>query len=368
MPIEIFDKSRLPKDLSIFFCWQDHLDKKTHRFLIANAIDGAISRIQDELPEDADSTLRRDEATKGRAGSVEIANVILEKIRSSTVIIGDVTPVLSNPDRGLYYPNPNVMAEIAYGARGLGWNRIICVYNEAACKPDQLPFDIRHRRVTGFSCADRSARKEATARLEGILVSAIRAVIQEIGRGEIDSTIGDDAIRHERDLRLLRHLMSTIHRPTLDRFIERGMAYQVHYDCLYFWHGYDAVVCSSDFRFYDSTLQRLALELHSVWGATIHHGSYAFGPGLRPGSLVLLPEDKWTRSYTRTVRAMERAYNALPGAFKSFLDHVHQKFVEIDMDETDAIAWERNLPYIDGTALKRIMDDEPTDAEDEGES
>jgi len=239
MPIEIQDASRLPRDFCFFFCWQDHLPKKLHRFLIRDSLDRAISRVQAELPEELECVLRRDEATNDRAGSVDIANTILQKINTSTVVVGDVTPVLTNPDKGWFYPNPNVMVEIGYAARALGWNRVICLYNESACKAEQLPFDIRHRRVTGFACADDSQRNKAYVELEGVLVTAIRAVIQEIGRGEIDPSIGDAAVRHQRDLRFLREVMSTIHRRTLDRFIEAEHAYQVHYDCVYFWHGFD---------------------------------------------------------------------------------------------------------------------------------
>lgn len=365
MPIEIQDVSRLPRDFCIFFCWQDHLPRKLHRFLIRDALDRAISRVQDELPDGLECMLRRDEATNDRAGSVEIANTILQKLNSSTVVVGDVTPVLTNPENDWFYPNPNVMIEIGYAARALGWNRIICLYNEAACKAEQLPFDIRHRRVTGFVCTDELQRKKAIVELEGILASAIRAVIQEIGRGVIDPTIGDASVRHQRDLRFLRDVMSAIHRRTLDRFIERGNSNHIHYDCIYFWHDFDAIVCSCDFRFYDKELERLALRLHQVWSDIMYHSSCAFGPGSIPGSLTLLADHLWSESYRETVRAMGAAFGEFPDVLKAFLDHVHDNFLEIDMIETDRTAWERNLRYIDGSAMKQILSEPPSN---DGES
>jgi hypothetical protein len=367
MPIEIQDPRRLPADFCIFFCWQDHLPKKLHRFLIRDALDRAISRVQDDLPEGVECTLRRDEATDNRAGSIDIANTILEKLNSSTVVVGDITPVLKDLDKNWFYPNPNVMVEIGYAAKTLGWSRVVCLFNEVACKAEQLPFDIRHRRVTGFSCEDLTQRKRALVDLEGVLIAAIRAIIQEVGRGVIDPSIGDAALRHQRDLRFLRDVMCCIHRRTLDRFIERGHSYQVHYDCIYFWHDFDAIVCSCDFRFYDKDLQRLALELHRVWGETIHHGSYAFAPGSAPGSLVLKPRHLWNESYEETVRAMEASYIALPQVLNAFLDHVHEHFREIDMDETDAVAWERNLRYIDGSALQNIRSESNDEGAEESE-
>jgi hypothetical protein len=358
MPIEIQDAHRLPRDFCIFFCWQDHLPKKLHRFLIRDALDRAITRVQDELPEGLDCVLRRDEATNDRAGSVDIANTILQKLNSSTVVVGDVTPVLSDLKKEWFYPNPNVMTEIGYAARAIGWNRILCLYNEATYKAEQLPFDIRHRRVTGFACADESQRKKAGVVLEGILVSALRAVIQEIGRGEIDPSLNAAAVRRQRDLRLLKDVMSTIHRPTLDFFVDRGQVHQLHFDCTFFWHGIEAIVSSSNFRFYDKELERRIIVLHEVWGSAMYYASNAFSPADRGNGFVLKPFPYWNEHYKSIIDSMDKAYRALPSAFNALLSYVHAEFPEIDMDETDAVAWKNNVPYIDGTAMKRALDNE----------
>jgi hypothetical protein len=44
-------------------------------------------------------------------------------------------------------PNPNVMIELGYAARSRGWDRIIPIMNTSGgTSPEQLPFDLRHRR------------------------------------------------------------------------------------------------------------------------------------------------------------------------------------------------------------------------------
>lgn len=353
MSIEIQDVSRLPKDFCIFFCWQDHLEPKIHRFLIRDALNAAIGRVQDELPPEADCILRQDSDTMNWAGSVDIANAILGKISASTIVIGDVTPTMIDVEKNRFYPNPNVLLELGYAARALGWNRVVCLFNKANCDPEQLPFDIRHRRLTAYCCKDISEKKKAAIEVESILFNALRTSIQEIGRGEFDPSLGDAALKHQRDLRLLRQLMSTIHRGTLDRFIERGLSNHLHYDSIFFWYSFDAVVTSSYFRFYDKVLESLAIELHRVWQEINHYGESVFFSGRTPGSFVLLPEHMWENYYFEQVQAMGRAYDALPGALKNFLDHVHLHFPEIDMDETDKAAWAENLPYITGKHLKR---------------
>ena len=54
---------------------------------------------------------------------------------------------------------------------------------------------------------------------------------------------------------------------------------------------------------------------------------------------------------------MDKAYGALPGALKAFLDHVHAHYPEIDMDESDDIAWSINERYINHRAFEESQDD-----------
>ncbi|MEN6292366.1 MAG: hypothetical protein ABFD07_10200, partial [Methanobacterium sp.] len=199
MTLSIQEPNLLPKDLSIVFCWQDHLDPRLHRFLIRDALNAAIGRLQSGLPTGADCILRQDSDTLNRGGSVDIANVILKKIRASTIVIGDITPVMTNPVESRFYPNPNVMIELGYAAKTLGWNRIICLFNKASgIRIEDFPFDVRHRRITSYNCRNRSEEGQASKDLQGILYSAIRAVLQEIGRGESDLSLGNENIKRQR--------------------------------------------------------------------------------------------------------------------------------------------------------------------------
>ena len=346
MPIDIADPSRLPKDFSIFFCWQDHLDKKLHRFLIRDALNAAIGKVQAELPENSECVLRQDSDTMNRAGSVDIANSILQKISQSVVVVGDVTPVLHDVIKDIHYPNPNVMIEIGYAAKAIGWSRIICLFNEACGSPENLPFDIRHRRLTPYSCKDSSQKMLAAKTLEGTLYNSLRAIIQEIGRGEFDAALGNEVVKRERDLRLLRQILSTIHRPTLDRFIESGINYQFFDECNFFISGFEATVCSSTFRFYDKEVEHLAVDLYKVWAETFTHSGNVFFSGNRPGSYVLKPDHDWDQGYRQTVGQMISAYKRLKVALKAFLDHVHTHYPEIEMVETDDRAWETKASFL----------------------
>ena len=85
---------------------------------------------------------------------VDITATILDKIRSSAVFVADVSAIARTSD-GKCLPNPNVLIELGWALRELGAERIIAVLNTASgCKPDDLPFDIRHRRTLTYELSE----------------------------------------------------------------------------------------------------------------------------------------------------------------------------------------------------------------------
>lgn len=347
MNLEITNPGRVPSDFSIFYCWQDHLDSALHRNLIQNCLSKAIGIVQSEIPEGLECTLRLDHATEGRAGAVDIANSILEKIRASAMVVADVTPSKTNGDDPKFYPNPNVMLEVGYAAMAKGWNRVNCVFNSASVKPEEMPFDLRYRRLSPYKCEDRDGRKEASGQLTKLLVSAIRTTLLSIDAGEIDETLGDSKLQHERDLRVVLEMMRAIHRPTIETFIEMGQSRQSLYICIFYWTSFNAFVRSSFCMLYDKELQGLANRLDEVWGAAIHCGGKAFFPGDRPGTFHLKASHLWDESYKKTIQEMETAFNEMPIALNNLLSHIHKHFTEVDMDKTDQEALERHREWIE---------------------
>jgi hypothetical protein len=198
-------------------------------------------------------------------------------------------------------------------------------------------------------------KKDALKHLEGSFVAALRAAIQDIGRSAIDTGIGDPLMKRRRDVLLLRQALSTIHRPTLDQYVAKGLTHQLHFDCTYFFESFHAIVLSSKFRFYDQTLQKLIIRFHNLWAAAEYHGGYAFSPNEYGNGFTLKDGSLWNDSYQETVDAMDKAYRELPDAFSALLDHVHHKYPEIDMDETDERAWSDNWPYISGSHVREFF-------------
>lgn len=159
--------------MKVFWSWQNDYSAKTCRHFIREALNDAIGTAGEELGlEDAERP-EIDHDTKDTAGMAEITRTILEKISRSAVFVADVTPI-TKTDGG---------KALGWAMSELGAERIIVVLNEASgWKPDDLPFDIRHRRAMTYNLeetADAKTKQAARKALTRNLPDALRANLGE---------------------------------------------------------------------------------------------------------------------------------------------------------------------------------------------
>ena len=129
----------------VFYSWQNDLEPKLHRYFIEKAINQAVKDLGEiELYVDYD----RD--TKGVTGSPDIPFTIFDKIDRSSLFICDVS-IIGQVTENKSTPNPNVLIELGYASKALGWNKIICLFDSNSGSIDDLPFDLRHRRITPYN-------------------------------------------------------------------------------------------------------------------------------------------------------------------------------------------------------------------------
>jgi hypothetical protein len=137
----------------------------------------AIAAVGQELGLDDSERPEIDHDTKDTPGMAEITKTILDKIAGCAVFVADLTPI-GKTDGGKALPNPNVLIELGWAHHRPGPDRLIAVLNTASgWKPDDLPFDVRHRRVLPYELADTAdakTRKEAKTALVKALTSALR--------------------------------------------------------------------------------------------------------------------------------------------------------------------------------------------------
>lgn len=95
--------------------------------------------------------LEIDKATRKTSGSPDIAEALFNKINTCSVFVADISIINQSCDSKRKTPNPNVLIELGYAARTLGWEKIICVFNSDYGNLSDLPFDLRNRRVMSYS-------------------------------------------------------------------------------------------------------------------------------------------------------------------------------------------------------------------------
>jgi len=178
---------RLMQDFSIFYSWQSDSPPESNKLLIRDALRAAIDSRDLLVP-----APRFESGMDGTAGSPEVATVMFEKIRACSVFVADVT-LVGRITKGVgdekivkKAPNPNVSLEMGFAAATIGWDRIICVMNEADCfgTRNEQPFDVRNRRfpidyrLEPEDANDPAKRAKALASLTKWMEKGLEAVEQ----------------------------------------------------------------------------------------------------------------------------------------------------------------------------------------------
>src|SRR5690242_7458578 len=173
----------------VFYSWQSDLPNRTNRSFIEQALENVTKAIRIDHSIDVEPVIDRD--TQGVAGSPDIAKTIFQKIEKADVVVADVS-LINSAQQGRPTPNPNVLLELGYALHSLGDERVVLVFNTGFGKIEDLPFDLRMRRVTPY-CSTESTPERSTERkaLESKLDEAIRAALGSIKPAPTFSLVSD---------------------------------------------------------------------------------------------------------------------------------------------------------------------------------
>jgi tetratricopeptide (TPR) repeat protein len=161
---------------TIFYSWQSDIKPAANRTLIEDALELAIRKIHDAEGEPViNPAIDRD--TAGVPGMPDISATILEKIDNSSVVVADVT-LVDDGSLGRRFPNPNVLIEVGYAIKSLGFSRVLLIQNTFNGGIEDLPFDIRGKRImTYVSHPDDTSRAEQRRQLARRLRDALIAIL-----------------------------------------------------------------------------------------------------------------------------------------------------------------------------------------------
>jgi hypothetical protein len=172
---------------SVFYSWQSDLPNSSNRGFLQNILDAVAKKMVD--PE-GHSLIVVDRDTQGMSGSPDISQAILAKIDKATVFVADVSIVQRGVPAKLSgeqqpqseiraTPNPNVMFELGYALKTMGWDRVVLIFNEAYGKVNELPFDIAKKRLLTYSFDSAQEKKESKSDLIKKMQEAIEATIRD---------------------------------------------------------------------------------------------------------------------------------------------------------------------------------------------
>lgn len=163
---------------TVFWSWQSDKPGKVSRHFLKRALTRAVAEAGEELDLDESERPGLDHDTKGEPGMVSIPDSILSKIDSASVFVADLTPVACSK-AGRYVANPNVLIELGFAKKALGPSQIVLIWNDAwgGCTPEDLPFDLRHRRMPFTYRLEENASSEEISRAEESLIVPLKDAI-----------------------------------------------------------------------------------------------------------------------------------------------------------------------------------------------
>ncbi len=189
------------RTVTVFYSWQSDLPGGTNRNFIETALRAAADALRADTSIDVEPVVDRD--TAGVPGSPDISSTIFGKIEKADIFVCDVSIVNQDVMAAIDAvrklddavrpqgvaddmnvrptPNPNVLIELGYALKVLGWKRIIMVMNDAYGLPELLPFDLRLKRVTRYATSPGPAAAGGRAadrrKLEAVLTEALHIIV-----------------------------------------------------------------------------------------------------------------------------------------------------------------------------------------------
>jgi len=281
-------------------------------------------------------TISLDEATREVPGAPNIPKTIVEKIDSCDIFVADVTLASTSVARA--YPNPNVTFELGYAVSQIGWNRILMLSNKTISGDSAFPFDFDRHRIESYNLAlEDKNRSIEIKKLSGYFVTAIRQIIQK-NPEKPNKSISFDVIRvkRERDLKNAIWVLETLWLPGVQDFISRLPDYILDRHVVMF-EAFRGVFESPVFHINDDMLRGAFDSFAAAWKRCFAHSELY--KSIRNASK--LEYNIFIDSERLKVAEITSARDVMHVSFQELLTVIRERFVEIDLDKTNASAYSR---------------------------
>lgn len=330
----------------VFFAWQSEVFKNANQRAIEASLRAAATRVEDAYAA-RNLAVHIDKDTTGRSGSPAIADEILQKIDAADIFVGDVTITnAAYAPAGRTAPNANVLVELGFAVGVLGWDRVICLLNkECGHLAPSLPFDVRHRRISVYKLSDHEsakAKNKADGALTELLVAAITETIEKnpVRPAELKG-LTDEQIREQRDIENLTWLLQYVHWPTLEEYIEEGPKFR-SFAVVDLFDSFEAVLGSSYFHLYDSTLNARVKKLRIAWSQALRAAEQYEPANHGRRYLFTTPANRGlTKKENDDRNAISTGLAKLRPAMNALLKDIRARYAGLNITGLSEAAWGR---------------------------
>ncbi len=157
-------------------------------------------------------------------------------------------------------------------------------------------------------------------------------------------------IKRNRDVEVLRRVLSTIHIPTIDQHVVDS-PYMISDSVLYFWEGFNSAVTGSLFNLYDKELEGLLREFHSAWEKSVAFGQYYHANHSGSAYIFSNPGDApFSELQEAAWEAILNANSTMKECLRKIIEMVRDKYIEMDVEETNFTAWNDYVQQVRETA------------------
>ncbi len=331
---------------TIFYSWKS--DEPNNTGNIKSSIRKAMDEVEGKI---IDINIILDEATRDESGSPNIPKTILNKISEADIFICDVSIINLNQTCEIRKtPNPNVLIELGYAIATLGWGRIILLFDKSVGKiEDSLPFDIKTQRITSFELT-----KDGKNKLNKTIELAISQIIIKSPLKSKDIIQETDEQRKRRiDISNLNWILSTIHIPTFDHFLEE-IPFKVFSLIDFFKYGFDSILRSNLFHIYDQNLLNRILKLKDSWDKSLSykHALYYDHSSSEGYFVYSFKNYVFKEQAQETYRNLDLIKEDLKQNFKDLIQFIRGNYLEVDIEVQSDEAWQN---YEQKAATKNLL-------------
>jgi len=311
----------------IFYSWQKDTDPKYNRNFLEDCLKKAIKLLNRDIEEG--ENFEFDSDTRNEPGTPEISSTILKKIDNSEIVVADIT-LIGEIAGKKKTPNPNVLIELGYAIARLGLKQIICMSNTHYGNPEELPFDLKTKRIFNYTYNDKSIKNDVNNQVVTGLKKALELIKEQPKEDKQDNNT--EKLKDERDAIKVTRFLNSLVITKIHKGIEEGRdALKLDSDIFMVYYSLKGVFDYATFKLYDDNAYQVINAFMSNFDSILSHGESFFStPDCSSYKMRPKSRDEETQ-FIGELFELEDSLNKM-------LEYVHKKFISIDLEKCNKVA------------------------------